>query len=117
MNITTTVETIESGREMTSFLKDVYIGVLHRVKGLIKFLMLLLLAVWLLFLCTGLIVSIFGANLEQQKYASVNKIDINEFVLRACQSKSVIGNTNNLDKKLVPDVVQCLGNKLIMFIK
>ena|ERR1017187_4011211 len=104
-------------REKPSILIKLCIGCFHRVKLLIKFLMLLLLAVWLIFLCTGLIASIFGANLEQQKYASVNKIDINEFVHRACQSQSVIGNTIILDKKLKPDFAQCLGNKLTMFIK
>ncbi len=102
---------------MPSLLREVFTGAFRQVKSLIKFLLLLQLAVWLLFLCTGLIVSIFGANLEQQKYASVNKIDTNEFIYRACQSESVIGNTNNLDKKLIPDFAQCLGNKFVMFIK
>jgi len=117
MNISNTVGTFELERKMPSFLNQVNTGFLRRLKLLIKLLLLLLLAIWTMFLCAGLIISIFGANLQQQKFASGNKIDTNEFVLRACQSKSVNGSADILDKKIMPDAAQCLGSKFRSLIK
>jgi hypothetical protein len=117
MDISNTDGTIELGQRFPSFLNALRKDVLNRVKLLCKFLMLLLLAAWILFLCSGLIVSIFGANLEQQKYASVSKTDANEFILSECQSNTISGISNGLGNKLTPDMFQCLGSQFIASIK
>jgi hypothetical protein len=117
MDVSNTDGTIELGQRFPSFLNALRKDVLNCVKLLYKFLMLLLLAVWILFLGSGLIVSIFSANLEQQRYASVNIIDVNELILRECQSNSISGISNGLGNKLTPNIFQCLGSKFMASFK
>ena len=110
MNITHITNCIESERVIPNNIFVVWSKVLQQVKILIRFTIFIAGVTWTLFLSAGLIVSIFGANLEQQKYASVHKIEASEYIHRACQSKSDIGIANNLSNKLDPDIAQCWGS-------
>jgi hypothetical protein len=112
MDIANTVSTNEFVRKIQCLFKEVFVGVFNRVNFINVFLLKLALVVWILFLCAGLIVSIFGANLEQQKFASTNKIAVNDFVLSTCRLNSGNGKVAGLDNKLVPDVAQCFGSKV-----
>jgi hypothetical protein len=117
MNISIVVNTFEPQKAIQNLLSNLYTGVLQRVIFILQLVLHLALAIWITFLSAGLLISIFGANLEQQKYASVKKIDANEYIFHACQSKSISGIENNLDNKLMPDFAQCLGNKIFKLIK
>ena len=117
MNISNTVGTNEFVPKMPSLVRELYKAVLKRVKLAITILVKLALAAWVMFLCAGVIVSIFGANLQQQKFASTNKMDVNDYLLRSCQLKSINAKIGSRDNKLTPDAAQCLGSKIQSYFK
>ena len=105
------------GREPTSMFCTLQKKIIYRAKLIIQFLLLSIFALWLIFISAGLIVSIFGANLEQQKYSTINKINADDFIRSTCQLKSIGGNNNGIADKLLPDVAQCMGSEILSLIK
>ena len=87
------------------------------IKSIVNYLLVFILAIWLVFLGVGLCASIFGANLEQQMYSSRNKTDVNDFIRHACHSKSNDGKNSGLNDKLLPDAAQCLGSEVVAFFR
>lgn len=100
--------------KLVLFQMDSLSSVIGYLKKVVQYSLLAILALWLVFLSAGLLISVLGANLEQQKYASEKKIASNDFIQFACKTKSICNTYKNAKLSCMSDTntTDCLAGKM-----
>jgi len=108
---------MRTGRQIGT-ISQVYLDgldtLLTYLKAMTQYFLLIIFVLWLAFLSVGLLISIFGANLEQQRYSSERNIATNDFIHLACQTKSACKTYRKakLDCLLDTNATGCLARKM-----
>lgn len=93
---------------------DTLDAVYRFLTNIVQNILLVILALWIVFLGVGLLICIFGANLEQQKYALAKNIPSNDFIKLACQTKTIcnVYKQAKLNCALEANATVCLFSKM-----